>query len=71
MIHTAVVEKQDSRKVLHRYLANYRAATHKTIGKSPYEMMFNRKMMTKLLSLPSKVNQELDMVVRKKHDAEK
>ena len=30
MIHSAVVEK-----VLHRYLASYRAAPHKTTGKSP------------------------------------
>ena len=71
MIHTAVVEKQDPRKVLHRYLASYRAAPHKTTGKSPYEMMFNRKMMTKLPRLPSKVNQDLDQEVREKHDAGK
>ena len=31
-------------------------------------MMFNRKMMTKLPQLPSKVNKNLDKEVREKHD---
>ena len=71
MVHTAVVEKKDPRKVIHRYLASYRAAPHKTTGKSPYEMMFNRKMVTKLPQVKVKINEELDKVVRSKHDAEK
>ena len=71
MVHTAVVEKQDPKRVVHRYLANYRAAPQKTTGKSPYELMFNRKMMTKLPQAPIKPNQKLDQEVRKKHDAAK
>ena len=71
MVHTAVVEKQDPRKVVNRYLAGYRAAPHKTTGKSPYELMFNRKMQTKLPQLSFKVNKELDKEVRSKHDKEK
>ena len=71
MVHTAVVEKKDPRKVIHRYLASYRAAPHKTTGKSPYELMFNRKMKTKLPQLEIKINKKLDREVRSKHDAEK
>ena len=71
MVHTAVTEKKDPRKVVHRYLASYRAAPHKTTGKSPYEMLFNRKMQTKLPHLQIKVNKDLDREVRRKHDAEK
>ena len=71
MVHTAVVEGEDPKKVVQRYLASYRAAPHKTTGKSPFEMMFNRKMMTKLPQLPSKVNKKLDKEVREKHDKEK
>ena len=56
MVHTAVVEGKDPKKVVQRYLGAYRAAPHKTTGKSPFEMMFNRKMMTKLPQLPSKVS---------------
>ena len=70
MVHTAVVEKRDPRKVVQSYLAGYRAAPHKTTGKSPYELMFNRPMQTKLPRL-IKNNTELDAVVRAKHDAEK
>ena len=67
MIHRAVAEKKDPRKVIHGYLASYRAAPHKTTGKSPYEMMFNRKMVTKL----PQVKKKLDKEVRSKHNAKK
>ena len=71
MVHTALIKKQDPRKVVHRYLASYRAAPHKTTGKSPYELLFNRKMQTKLPQLNIKVNKDLDKEVRSKHDEEK
>ena len=71
LVHTAEVEGKDPKKVVQRYLGAYRAAPHKTTGKSPFEMMFNRKMMTKLPQLPSKVNRELDREVKQKHDMEK
>ena len=70
MIHTAVAEKKDPRKVIHGYLASYRVAPQKTTGKSPYEM-FNRKMVTELLQAKIKINENLDKDVRSKHNAEK
>ena len=71
MIHTAVAEKRNPRKVIHRYLASYWAAPHKTTGKSPYEMMFNRKMVTKLPQVKIMINDKLDKEIRSKHNAEK
>jgi len=57
--------------VVHRYLASYRAAPQKMTGKSPYELMFNRKMMTKLPQLPIMPNKKLDQEVRERHDGAK
>jgi hypothetical protein len=72
LVHTAVIEKKDPKKVLQTYLRQYRAAPHKSIGnKSPYEMMFNRKMMTKLPYKETKRNPNLDAEVRRKHGEEK
>ena len=71
MVHTAVTEKKDPRKEVHKYLMSYRAAPHKTTGKSPYELLFNRKMATKLPHLQIKINKDLDREVRSKHDAAK
>ena len=71
MIHTAVAEKKDPRKVIHRYLASYRAAPHKTTGKSPYEMMFNRKMVTKLPQAKIKIYEKLDKEYLPRGEAEK
>ena len=68
MVHTAVTEKKDPRKEVHKYLMSYRAAPHKTTGKSPYELLFNRKMATKLPQLQIKINKDLDREVRSKHD---
>ena len=50
--------------MVHRYLASYRAAPQKTTGKSPYELMFNRKMMTKLPQLPIMPNKKFNQEVR-------
>ena len=35
MVHTAIAEKKDPRRVIDRYLMAYRAAPHKTTGLSP------------------------------------
>ena len=71
MVHTAVIEGKDPRREVKKYLAAYRAAPHKTTGKSPYELMFSRKMMTKLPRVEIKPEQKLDEEVRLKHDKEK
>ena len=71
MVHTAVVEKKDPREVIHQYLMAYRAAPHKTTGKSPYEMMFRRKMKTKIPQRMMRKDSAEEVVTREKHDKEK
>ena len=71
LVHTAVIEKKDPRKEVQTYLRSYRAAPHKTTGKSPFELLFNRKMTTKLPQLPKKPEPKLDAEVRQKHDEKK
>ena len=46
IVHTATVEKKDPKKAVDKYLMAYRAAPHKTTGKSLYELLFGRKMKT-------------------------
>ena len=66
MIHTATIEGEDPTKAVNRYLAQYKASPHKTTGKSPFELMFGRKMRTKL---PEKrEREEEDGDTRKRHD---
>jgi len=47
-IRCAQVEGRDWRKVLYRFLLNYRATPHSTTGVAPAELLFNRKITTKL-----------------------
>ena len=67
LVHTAVIEGKDPTKEVQEYLRTYKAAPHKTTGKSHYKRIFSRKMPTRLPQL--KV--ELDQVVREKHEKEK
>ena len=58
--------------MIHRYLMAYRSAPHKTTGLSPYEMMFGRKMKTKLpQNLPKKKGSNREEEARAKHDEKK
>ena len=69
MIHTATIEGEDPTKVVNRYLAQYKASPHKTTGKSPFELMFGRKMRTKLPERRGREEEEVE--TRKKHDEAK
>jgi transposase InsO family protein len=71
LVHTAVIEKKDPRRVLEGYLRQYRAAPHKTTGRSPFELLFNRKMMTKLPYQEGRQPGNTDAAVRTKHAEEK
>ena len=71
IIHTAMIEKKDPKKKVQEYLAQYKAAPHKTTGRSPFEIMFNRKMKTKLPQIKKKKESEMDKEIREKHDREK
>jgi hypothetical protein len=72
MVHTAVAKKKDPRRVIDHYLMAYRAAPHKTTGLSPYEMMFGRKMRTKLpQNLQKRKGSDREEEARAKHDEKK
>ena len=71
LIHTAIVEGNDPREVLHKYLMHYRATPHPTTGKSPAEMLNNRKIRTKLPQYFSNVDNKEVAEIREKHDSEK
>ena len=72
MVHTAVAEKKDLRRVIDCYLMAYRAAPHKTTGLSPYEMMFGRKMRNNLpQNLTKKKGSEREEEARARRDKKK
>ena len=71
LVHTALVEKRDPRKMVNSYLMAYRATPHKVTGRSPAELLFNRKIRTKLPGLQVQQRGEMDREVRKRHQEEK
>ena len=50
-IQIAHAEKQDCKKELTKYLTAYRSLLHPTTGVSPAELLFGRKVRTKLPEL--------------------
>ena len=48
LLHTASVEGKDPRAELYNYLLHHRATPHTTTEKSPAEMLFGRRLHTKL-----------------------
>ena len=71
VIHTAMIEKEDPKAAVEKYLMTYRAAPHKTTGKSPYELMFRRKMKTKLPLIRTRQDTATEKEARERHDTEK
>ena len=66
-LQIAQAESRDWRKEMRKYLTSYRGIEHATTGKSPAELLFNRKMRNKLPDIST--NPLLDMEVRDR-DAE-
>ena len=68
LIHTCCAENKDPRQELHMFLMNYRATPHLTTGRSPAEMLFGRRLRTKLPQYPSYVESEKNANARLRHD---
>ena len=71
LVHTATVEKRDPRKVINNYLLAYRATPHKVTGRSPAELLYGRKIRTKLPGLRVHQTGPMDREVRERHQREK
>ena len=46
LAHTAIIDHEDPREAVHRYLLSYRATPHSSTGFSPAELLYNRKINT-------------------------
>ena len=71
LLHTAAVEGKDPKAELHKYLLQYRATPHPTPGLSPAEMLFQRKIRTKLPQWFNRHESVEMAAVRSRHDAKK
>ena len=71
LLHTAAAEGRDPREELHKYLMHYRATPHPTTGKSPAEMLNNRKIRTKLPQFFAKTESSEMANIRRNHDEKK
>ena len=71
MVHTSVIDGKDPKLEIFNYLLQYRATPHTTTGLSPAEMLFGRKIHTKLPRISVPKESEVDKDVRKKHDQKK
>ena len=62
-IKTSNIQGQNWKSVISKFLLNYRSTPHPSTGVSPGELMFNRKMKTKL---PQFMEKSKDARIRKK-----
>lgn len=61
--HTAIVEKKNPRQELYKFLRNYRATPHASTGRAPAELLYNRKVKTRLPQM-SKPTNDSDLQAR-------
>ena len=71
LVHTAVAEKKNPKEEVHNYLLQYRATPHSTTEYSPAELLFGRRIKTKLPQIAKR--QETDKLkrMRQQHDRKK
>ena len=71
LIHTCAAEGKDPRKELNRFLLQYRATPHLTTGRSPAELLFNRRIRTKLPEISVNTESTEMKAVREYHNSRK
>ena len=71
MVHTSIIERKDPKSELYTYLLHYRATPHGTTGVSPAEMLFNRKLRTKLPQIHVEKESDTRKKIREDHDKKK
>ena len=71
LVHTSIVEGKDPKNELNTFLLHYRAAPHSTTGQPPAELLFGRKIQTKLPQLHNKCNKKMNADIRTAHDNKK
>ena len=71
LIHTSIAEGKDARTELYKFLLQYRSTPHSTTSKSPAEMLFNRKLQTKLPHVFIQTETESQKKTRIDHDSKK
>ena len=70
-IRAALISKRSWRKELNKFLLNYRATPHSTTGYSPAELLFNRKINTKLPQLTTESKSKTHRALKKRDAEEK
>ena len=70
-VHAAHAAGRDWKKDLYRFLLNYRATPHTTTGIAPAQLLFNRKIKTKLPQYEVIDHSEISKQVRERDDQAK
>jgi len=71
LLHTSVAEGLDPRSQLSSYLLQYRSTPHSTTEKSPFQMLYNRPIRTKLPQIFKHTETSDQKATREKHDSKK
>ena len=71
MIHVAMVENKDPKSELYTFLLHYRATPHSTTGVSPAEMLFGRRLQTKLPQIFVREESQEKKEIRERHNKKK
>ena len=68
LIHTSCAANKDPREELQNFLLHYRATPHLSTGRSPAEMLMNRRIRTKLPQIPQYKESPENLEARNHHD---